>query len=193
MDKQTITFASAAAAHINVSDTETSEKTVTLSLEGASKDFTFAFKPNYLRENLATTDYALNTSGDAYDQVTAVGGGSVTGGATVYPFRPFFTASASAKAAPTKRQLPTRIIFSGANGDEFKEGPESALDGTVEIFARGRNIVTRSHMKVATTIRIVNAAGITLSNFVLPAGQTIETPVHMPGVYIVNKKKVFVR
>ncbi len=193
LDKQTITFASAAAAHINVSDTETSEKTVTLSLEGASKDFTFAFKPNYLRENLATTDYALNTSGDAYDQVTAVGGGSVTGGATVYPFRPFFTASASAKAAPTKRQLPTRIIFSGANGDEFKEGPESALDGTVEIFARGRNIVTRSHMKVATTIRIVNAAGITLSNFVLPAGQTIETPVHMPGVYIVNKKKVFVR
>ena len=193
LDKQTITFASATAAHINVSDTETSEKTVTLSLEGASKDFTFAFKPNYLRENLATTDYALNTSGDAYDQVTAVGGGSVTGGATVYPFRPFFTASASAKAAPTKRQLPTRIIFSGANGDEFKEGPESALDGTVEIFAQGRNIITRSHMKVATTIRIVNAAGITLSNFVLPAGQTIETPVNVPGIYIVNKKKVFVR
>ena len=108
-------------------------------------------------------------------------------------FRPYFTATITPSGGSVKRQLPGRIVFSSTNGSEFEGGPESALDGTLEIFSRGRNIVTRSHMKEPTTIRIVNAAGITLSDFVLPAGQTIETPVHMPGVYIVNKKKLSIK
>ena len=106
-------------------------------------------------------------------------------------FRPYFYVSSA--AAPVKRMLPGSIVFSGTNGDEFEETPESALDGTLEIFSRGRNIITRSHMKEPVAVRIVNAAGITLSNFVLPAGETIETPVHMPGIYIVNKKKLSIK
>ena len=242
LDKQTITFASAAAAHINVSDTE---KAGGSTVNYSSTDYTF--KPNYLNGNRGNGDYVLNGIGDAFmkldDTVTAwnttgstyadndaftaakdaagalysdadgtIEAGTWANAETTYytrtsvkttandangvtpaltAFRPYFVAQAV--SGTTKRQLPSRIIFSGANGDEFEEGPESALDGTVEIFARGRNIVTRSHMKVATTIRIVNIGGVTVANFVLPAGQTIETPVQAHGAYIVNKKKVFVR
>ena len=106
-------------------------------------------------------------------------------------FRPYFLATITNTS--TKGKLPSRILFNRTNGSEFEGGPESALDGTVEIFARGRNIVTRSHMKEATTIRIINIGGVTVADFVLPAGQTIETPVQAHGAYIVNKKKVFVR
>ena len=243
LDKQTITFASATAAHINVSDTE---KAGGKKANYDSTDYTF--KPNYLNGNRGNGDYVLNGIGEAFmkldDTVTAwnttgstyadneaftaakgAAGALYTdangtteaetwaGAETTYytrtsvkttkndangvtpaltAFRPYFVAQA-VSGSTKKQQLPSRIIFSGANGDEFKEGPESALDGTVEIFARGRNIVTRSHMKVATTIRIVNIGGVTVANFVLPAGQTIETPVQAHGAYIVNKKKVFVR
>ena len=109
---------------------------------------------------------------------------------SVSAFRPYFYVPG---AASVKGMLPSSIVFSGTNGDEFGETPESALDGSLEIFSRGRNIVTRSHMKEPVAVRVVNAAGITLANFVLPAGETIETPVNMPGIYIVNRKKLSIR
>jgi len=188
LDKQTITFASNNGATIAVSDTET-PRDVLHTLEGATKDYSFTFHSNYLTKSLTLEDYALNTAGDKFDKVT-----SLDDGVKALPFRPYFTANATAKSGgggDVKRELPGYIVFSGTFSDE--DTPESALDGTLEIFAQGRNIVTRSHMKEATTIRIVNAAGITLSNFVLPAGQTIETPVHVPGIYIVNKKKLSIK
>ena len=254
LDKQTITFASATAAHIHVSDTE---KAGGSKVNYNSTDYTF--KPNYMNEVLKNgsyvkdtytyANYVLNSDGNAYIQLSDVPESYTTDTGTTYAtqeaydaafaatgarytnkegttvatswssettyykrtgvtpskndqnkvtpalpaFRPFFLAQTPGASPTKKHQLPSRIIFSGANGDEFEEGPESALDGTVEIFARGRNIVTRSHMKVATTIRIVNIGGVTVANFVLPAGQTIETPVQAHGAYIVNKKKVFVR
>jgi len=110
---------------------------------------------------------------------------------TLSAFRPYFFTQAS--SGSVKGKLPSSIVFSGANGDEFEQGPESALDGDIEIFARGRNIITRSHMTEPVAIRIVNIGGVTVASFVLPAGQTIETPVQAHGAYIVNKKKVFVR
>ena len=107
-------------------------------------------------------------------------------------FRPYFkVAEPVSKSA--KRWVPDTIIFGGSNGDEFNEGPESALNGTIEIYVRGRSIYTRSHMKEPTTVRIVNVAGLTLANYVLEPEQTIETPVYAHGTYIVNKKKIFVR
>ena len=48
-------------------------------------------------------------------------------------------------------------------------------------------------MKEATTIRIVNVGGITLANFVLEPGKTVETPINVPGVYIVNQKKLSIK
>jgi hypothetical protein len=86
-----------------------------------------------------------------------------------------------------------RIVFDGDNGEEFEESPESVLDGSIEIFVRGRSIVARSHRKEAATIRIVNVAGIVLNDFVIESGQTVETPVKIPGVYMANQKKLFVK
>jgi hypothetical protein len=47
-------------------------------------------------------------------------------------------------------------------------------------------------MKEATTIRIITAAGAIFSDYVLQPGETIETTVPNTGVYVVNKKKVFI-
>ena len=191
LGKQTITFASHNGASIAVSDDELPKdvnKTLLGSETGSNtkNQYSFTFHSNYGTKTLTADDYALNTAGNRFDKVT-------TGDVTALPFRPYFTANATLQSSSegVKRELPGYILFSGTFSDE--DTPESALDGTLEIFARGRNIVTRSHMKEATTIRIVNAAGITLSNFVLPAGQTIETPVNLPGIYIVNKKKLSIK
>ena len=183
--KQTVTFASATGATIGVSDSEMAGVTRNLS---KGKDYVFTFKPNYLTEDLTTEHYTLAADGSQYDHVTAAGGSAVSGGATVLPFRPYFEASAS---AGVKEMMPGTILFTRA-GSELEEGPESALDGTIEIYARGRTIITRSHMKEPTTVRIVNIGGITVTNYVLQPGQTIETPVQAHGAYIVNKKKIFI-
>jgi hypothetical protein len=106
-------------------------------------------------------------------------------------FRPYFTTSAVSPARGMHRAYAKKIIFTGTD-NELREGPETVLDGSLEIFTRGYNIVTRSHMKEAVAIRIVTAAGATFSDFVLQPGETIETTVPNTGVYVVNKKKVFV-
>ena len=137
--------------------------------------------------------YAEHTGDTYYTRVSEV---TVNDNNHVKPslsaFRPYFkVAEPVSKSA--KRWVPDTIIFGGSNGDEFNEGPESALNGTIEIYVRGRSIYTRSHMKEPTTVRIVNVAGLTLANYVLEPEQTIETPVYAHGTYIVNKKKIFVR
>ena len=106
-------------------------------------------------------------------------------------FRPYFTTSAVSSARGMQRAYAKKIIFTGTD-NELREGPETVLDGSLEIFTRGYNIVTRSHMKEAVAIRIVTAAGATFSDFVLQPGETIETTVPNTGVYVVNKKKVFI-
>ena len=113
--------------------------------------------------------------------------------ASLSAFRPYFTISGtgSSPARSMQRFFAKKIVFGGADGG-FGEGPESVLDGSLEIYTRGYKIYTTSHMKEATTIRIVNAAGATITNYVLQPGETIETPVAVTGVYVVNKKKVFV-
>jgi hypothetical protein len=107
-------------------------------------------------------------------------------------FRPYFTVPViSSPAKDAKRFLAKKIVFGSAEGG-FGAGPETVLDGSLEIYTRGYKIITTSHMKEATTIGIVNAAGATITNYVLQPGETIETPVAVSGVYVVNKKKVFV-
>ncbi len=106
-------------------------------------------------------------------------------------FRPYFTAMVSGAGA--RRNVPSRIVFGGANGEEFEQGPESVLDGSIEFYVRGRSIVAVSHRREPTAVRIVNVAGITLRDFVIESGQTVETPVSLPGIYMANRKKLFVK
>ena len=186
LDKQIITLASNTGISIGVSDDET-EVGVKQELKNQhGKDYTFTFKPSYMNMSLesGSNSYALDNAGDSYDEVTAT--------TKVSAFRPYFTALASVSAG-SRRMAPKYIIFSGDNGEEFEESPETVLGGSIEIFVRGRSIVARSHLTEPTTIRIVNVAGIKLNDFVLEPGQTVVTPVKIPGVYMANKKKLFVK
>jgi hypothetical protein len=110
----------------------------------------------------------------------------------VYAFRPyFFAAGGSSPAKGMRGAFAKRIIFGGSDND-LREGPETVLDGSLEIYTRGYNIVTTSHLKEPVVIHIATAAGATFANYVLQPGETIETTVPNTGVYVVNKKKVFI-
>ena len=106
----------------------------------------------------------------------------------VSAFRPYFV-SAAIPSSSTKTAK--AIIFSG-DYDGLIDEPLSVVDGTLEIYTREHNIVTTSHLQNPVTITVGSVAGITYANYVLPPGETIETPVR-PGVYIVNRKKLLVK
>ena len=177
--KQVITFASDKGTAIGVSDDETAGVTV------KDNNTNYTFKTSYMNEALeeSTNSYALNADGDSYDKVTET--------TNVSAFRPYFVAAAASGSGSSRSFFTKRIIFGGVDND-LREGPETVLDGSLEIYTRGYNIVTTSHLKEATTIRIITAAGAIFSDYVLQPGETIETTVPNTGVYVVNKKKVFV-
>ena len=181
LDKQIISFVSDKGVNIKISDKELTDNAVTYG--------GYTFKPSYLNELLeaGTSNYALNHTGSSFDQVPTVGA------ATPIPaFRPyFFAAGGSSPAKGMRESFAKRIIFGGTDND-LRDGPETVLDGSLEIYTRGYNIVTTSHLKEATVIRIATAAGATFANYVLQPGETIETTVPNTGVYVVNKKKVFI-
>ena len=176
LGKQIITFVSNKREHIRVSDDEMTGTTVKY---GGNN---YTFKPSYLNETLEVgNNYVLNADGSSYDVTTDE--------KSVSAFRPYFISVSSG----SRRGLANSIIFSGDNGEEFEESPETVLGGSIEIFVRGRSIVARSHLTEPTIIRIVNVAGIKLNDFVLEPGQTVVTPIKIPGVYMANKKKLFVK
>ena len=175
--KQVITFASNKKANIGVSDDEMTGTKVTY----GGTDYTF--KPSYMNKTLAVgNNYALNADGDSYVKVT----GSAK---SVSAFRPYFTESA---ASPSRKYVPERIVF-GGDYNGLEEQPISTLDGGLEIYVKDHRIIATSHLKEPVTIWIMNVGGITLANYVLQPGETQETRVQNTGVYIVNKKKVFVK
>ena len=130
----------------------------------------YTFKPSYLNESLETSGncYALNAAGSSFNKVTAT--------TNVSAFRPYFTGP----AASARMYAAKQIVFGGTNS-ELYDGPESALGGGLEIYVKDHKIIT------------TNVGGISLANYVLKPGETVETPVQNAGVYIVNKKKVSIR
>jgi hypothetical protein len=183
--KQTISFVSAAGLHINVSDTET-ETGVTKDVTGSNKSYTLTFKPNYMNKSMevGSLSYTLDIAGDSYDKVPASGDAT-----KVSAFRPYFTASVNTSSP---KMIPERILF-GNDYSGLEGEPKTAFDGDLEIDVQGHKIVATSHLKEATTVRIINVSGVTIANYVIQPGETIETPISIEGVYIANKKKLLVK
>ena len=189
--KQILSFVSNKSEHIRVSDDEikTAETTVTYSGQK------YTFKPSYMNEMLTagTNSYSLKPEFDSnndgvtdcsvFDKVPASGEATA-----VSAFRPYFTGPAD---TPARQFVAQRIVFGSTDGEMY-DGPESALGG-LEIYVKDHRIITTSHLKEAVVISIVNVGGISLANYVLQPGETVETRVQNTGVYIVNKKKVFVK
>ena len=185
LGKQTISFVSNTGIEIGVSDDETAG--VTQSLEGTNKNYSLTFKPSYMNENLTagTNNYTLDIAGDSYDKVPT------TGAATkVSAFRPYFTATVTTTNSP--KMIPERIMF-GNDYSGLEGEPIATLDGNLEINVEGHKIVATSHLKNATTVRIINVSGVSIANYVIQPGETVETPVSIEGVYIANKKKLLVK
>lgn len=183
LGKQTISFVSNTGIGIGVSDDETAG--VTQSLEGTNNNYSLTFKPSYMNENLTadTNNYTLDTAGDSYDKVPT------TGAATkVSAFRPYFTATVT----NSPKMIPERIMF-GNDYSGLEGEPIATLDGNLEINVEGHKIVATSHLKNATTVRIINVSGVSIANYVIQPGETVETPVSIEGVYIANKKKLLVK
>ena len=185
--KQTITFASATAEHIGISDDETTGTSETYD----GKDYTF--KPNYMGKTLeaypaspeASTTYdvnfVLNAAGSSYDLVKGTP-------VTAVPFRPYFTGKKTSPAS--SRKYIESIVFSDTS-DGIIEPTEGS--GKLTIKPGKHKITVISGLRETTHVRITNMSGITLTSFDIEPGETIETPINMPGFYIVNKTKVAVR
>jgi hypothetical protein len=182
LGKQTISFVSDTETIIDVSDDETKNGVQKL-LESANKNYSFTFKPSYMNMELAagTNSYTLDTAGDSYDKVPAEGDAT-----KVSAFRPYFIASAAAAA----RYIEFESITDGFN-EELKS--DDTGDGSLTISSRLHHIIVKSTMKESKLVTITNGAGIRLTTFTINPGQTVDTNVHIPGLYIVNKTKIAVR
>ena len=175
LDKQVVTFASAAAVTIGVSDDEIAAATAANTKSG------YAFVPSYMKRTiLAGTDaYTLNADGDSYDKVA--GSGDAT---TVEAFRPYFL-----KTASGSRQDTRSIVFANSGGEQHlqQEDHSSSDDpGTITVGIGRHKILVSSSKRHAVTIRIVNTGGLTIATFDLKPGETVETRVSSSGVYMVE-------
>ena len=169
LEKQTITFASAAGTTIGVSDDEQAAAITKYTKNG------FVYYPNFLTKEVAADDaYLLNAAGTSYDVTTAA--------TTLLPFRPYF-ARKSADARETRS-----IIFSDEYSEmEGDDEPYPLRVGEGLIVKAGRHkIIVESRMRSETEVRILLPSGITLHTFTIKPGETIETRIINQGVYIVE-------
>ena len=178
LSKQTITLASNKREHIVVSDDEMTGTKVTY----GGNDY--YFRPSYMNKSLDPDagNYALNSDGNDFVRVSGEA-------KSVSAFRPYFTGPA---VASSRKLVPERIALGGSHNG-LEQEPISTLDGGLEIYVKDHRIIATSHLKEPVTIWIMNVGGITLANYVLQPGETQETRVQNTGVYIVNKKKLFVK
>ena len=168
LDQQVITFASVKNTTIGVSDDEMTE----VAHDG------YSFVPNYLNESIAAGEgYLMNSEGSRFDKTT-------TPTATV-PFRPYFTTAASGS-----RQAARAILFDGedssfAIGDD-RDPSEEEIGGGLLFTIRKHEIAVTSSLNHEADVRIVNVGGVTIANFTIQPGETIERYIPIAGVYIIR-------
>ena len=181
LDKQTITFVSQKNISIGVSDDEMTGIT----------NAGFVFKPSYMNIGLeaGTNSYALNTDGDQFDKVPVSGDDTNVGA-----FRPYFLATGGS-AKEFRHETRAIRFYNDGIGDLHPQDEQNDEGAThrLEIFVRGKDIYTVSHMEESIDIRIVSASGALINAYTLEPGKTVITPVTASGVYIVNRRKLSVK
>jgi hypothetical protein len=170
LDRQVITFASETGVTINVSDDE---------LSGVAEDgYSFSFQPNY--GSKPVEGYLLNIAGNSFD-VTA----SVT---ALVPFRPYFVTNPTPVNGSRNA---VRSIFFDSDDSSFAIGDEDPSkeeigEGDLLFTIRKHEIAVTSSLRRAADVRIVNISGVTIANFTIQPGETIERYIPVAGVYIVR-------
>ena len=180
LEPQTIIFASKPGISIAVSDDEL--KPVTAG--------DYKFMPTYSTTTLATAGegYVLAANGGSFDKNTQK--------VVVEPFRPYFISTNGTRGGDVER-----IIFGSDNSKLHPNEDLSKKDGagTLNIYAKKGYVVVESSLSYTTDVRIVTAAGITVSAFSVKPGATVEVRADFSGMYIVYTldgkytKKVAVR
>jgi len=161
---QTITFASQPAITIATSYEENRSKTV--------NHGDYSFTPNYLSIEQPAGIFPLNGDGSSFNKTDEA--------TTPVPFRPYFTSSAGSRQAKT-------IEFYNALSDLGGEDEHQTALCEDLIVRAGRNcIIVTSALLSNTDVLIYSAAGALVNRFTLEPGQTVETPIHNRGVYIVR-------
>ena len=184
LENQCITFASKLGANIRVSDDELEEAKAAATKNG------YTFVPTYAQQTIeaGTSNYTMSDDGDSYDKVAAVGDDI-----QVDAFRPYFSAAGGGGVKGYKG-LARSIVFSKeASQMSPDEDDDISRTGKLYVLSKTGKIVVTSTLRNAKEVRIVSAAGITVTTFTIQPGETIETPIRMPGVYIVNNKKLSVK
>jgi hypothetical protein len=179
LGKQTISFVSIPGITIKVSDNEIS----------ATVADGYKFMPNYMSRTI--TGYLMNQDGNSFDKTPA-------GGSAATPFRPYFEAE-SPNEARTRSILFANIDspfdFGGSadpSGDDFG-------DGDLVFTVRRHTISATSSLRDEADVHIYNVSGVTIADFTIQPGETIDTHINTAGVYIVRAaggryiKKIAVR
>ena len=127
--------------------------------------------------------YLMNSEGNSFD-VTP------TGGSPTVPFRPYFIAGAPTQAAPAKNAARSIIFTSNETTFSFEydnDPTEGQIgDGSLLISALRHKITVTSSLLREADVRIVNTSGITVANFTIQPGETIDTNIGAAGVYVVR-------
>ncbi|MBQ7495759.1 MAG: T9SS type A sorting domain-containing protein [Bacteroidaceae bacterium] len=172
LDRQTITFASEPGITIAISDTDTADGTV--SHNG------YSFHPCYQSTEVAIGGYLLSSDGSSYDQVTE---GMTTAEKTALPFRPYFDVT------PANARQTRSIVFSNEQpqlkGDDEPQQQDINSE-CVDIRAKQHRVTVTSHLRATADVRIFSVNGLCIASYDINAGETVETPVHSSGVYIVH-------
>ncbi len=188
LSKQTISFVSEPGITIN--DDE---------LSAVTKNG-YSFMPNYMSKAVEK-GYLMNGDGDRFVKIETE--------TALVPFRPYFV-QASGSPQPNQARAGTRgegdieyIIFDGDDSSFTisDEDPSKEEIGTeTMIFTTSRHeIIVTSHLRKEADVRIYNISGITVTNFTIQPGETVNTYIPVSGVYIVHaaggryQKKVAVK
>lgn len=181
LDVQTITFASDPGITIAVSDTE---------LNAGKVEYNgYTFWPNYLEGVAPTGGFVMADDGGSYVLTTDT---QTDDEKKVLPFRTYFTLPTSPGFERARQ-----IIFSNENSslytDEEDNIGENGAPGRLIIRAKRGRIIVSSTLSMDTSVRIVSAAGHQIDTYQIEPGETVETTINVPGVYIVNHKKIVVK
>ena len=174
LDKQTITFVSAAGANIKVSDQEilSARKTAPAG---------YSYIPNYMNKTFATAgeSYLMNDNGDSYVKNAE--------NASVSAFRPYIVKATATTRSESKDFKNVEQIEFDIKDTQFKPDEKmDRFDGTLNIYGKKRMVVVESSLSYAVDLSIYTPAGVKVCTFSVPAGETIEQRVNTKGVYIVN-------
>ena len=183
--KQAISFVSDAGVTIKVSDDELATKSVT--------EDGYKFVPNYMSKKVE--GFLMNGEGSSFDKTP-------NGGSSTVPFRPYFIANPGG-SAPSHDA--TRSIHfdssesSFAFGDDKDPSGDDFNEGELLFAVRKHTVVVTSSLRREAEVRIFGVSGQTIAAFTIQPDETIETPVHSSGVYIIRAahgrytKKITVR